>query len=492
MKEKVMTQRSLTRRQVLRGSLVVAGAATLAACGATPAPQIVEKVVTSVVEREVTKIVAGTPQVVKETVVVQQTVVVEGPTAAPVAKGAVDIDYWYIWGGDGGKAMEQVSAEFEKRQNGAVKMHPLAAGGSILDKTIAAYAAGAPPSIVDLILCAPLAARGALVTLDDYIATSTVFKSDNYYDAQWDGTKWAGRKWGIPANEGLGWLGLFSNDQIVQEAGLDPKSPPKTYDDLFTWSEAMTKRDGSKLSQLGYFPGTGGMMGYPDVASVVSAQHYFDGDALKYSLTSEPILNIYRQEKRFQDSYGAQNISDFSAGFSGQPIADPVNAGKVGMWTSGSWDPGTRTLNAAKGMTWSVNYMVDGAGKGDKPFFAGTHVMMLLKGGHATEAWPFLEWSCTDERNKMVFDTCGFIMGTKSFIASLDMTKAFHGLDFFTKGLSEGTRIYGLAPDPNWYTVLDGMYAAFDAVGFGKQTPEDAMKALEAKVTDELNKLINR
>jgi len=79
--------RSLSRRDVLRFGLVGAGVASLAACGATPTPQVIEKVVTSVVEKEVTKIVEGTPQVVKETVVVQQTVekVVEvTPTAAPV------------------------------------------------------------------------------------------------------------------------------------------------------------------------------------------------------------------------------------------------------------------------------------------------------------------------------------------------------------------------------------------------------------------------
>lgn len=455
-----MTNRLLTRRQVLYGSFAAASAAALAACVATPAPQVV-----------------------KETVIVEVQ-----PT--PAAKGPVDIDFWYIWGGNGGKAMETVSAEFEARSNGAVKMHPLSIGGAILDKTIAAFAAGAPPDIVDLILCAPLAARGALVTLDDFIATSTIFKEDNYFDAQWDGTKWAGRRWGIPANEGLGWLGLFRNDQLVEGAGLDANAPPTTYDELFTWSEAITQWEGDKLAIIGYSPP--GMLGYPDCASVVSGQHYFDGDTLKYHLTSEPILNIYRQEKRFYDAYGAEKLADFRNSFSGQPIADPVNAGKTGLWTTGSWGPGSLDMNAVEGMTWSISYMVDDSGQGEKPFFAGTHTMMLLKGGNAPEAWPFLEWSCTDERNKMVYDICGFIMGTKSFIASLDVSTMYPGLDFFTRGLSEGTRVWGLAPDPNWYTVLWGMYDAFDAVAFGKQTPEEAMGELEKLVTEELDKLIGR
>jgi len=73
---------AVTRRGALKRLLGLgAGAVALAACGATPTPQVVEKIVTSVVEKEVTKIVEGTPQVVLETVVVEkvvkETVVVE-------------------------------------------------------------------------------------------------------------------------------------------------------------------------------------------------------------------------------------------------------------------------------------------------------------------------------------------------------------------------------------------------------------------------------
>lgn len=63
----------MSRRSLLTGLAAVAGTAALAACGATPTPQVVEKVV----EKEITKIVEGTPVVVKETVVITETQVVE-------------------------------------------------------------------------------------------------------------------------------------------------------------------------------------------------------------------------------------------------------------------------------------------------------------------------------------------------------------------------------------------------------------------------------
>jgi len=410
------------------------------------------------------------------------------PEVAPAAP--VDVDFWYIWGGNGGKAMEAMCAKYEERHP-EVKMHPLTIGGVILDKTIAAFAAGAPPDIVDLILCAPLAARGALVPVDDFIAVSPDFDEDNYHEPQWDGTKWAGRRWGVPANEGLGWLGLFRNRQLVQGAGLDESSPPTTYDELFEWSQAITEFDeeGNLVNQ-GYAPR--GMVNYPDCCSVVMGVRYFDGDALKYNWDDERFVEYLNQEKRFYDAVGAEKMSEFAASFSGQPIADPVNAGHVGLWTTGSWGPGSLTLNAVEGMEWGVSYMVDGLAEGAKPYFAGTHTMMLLKDTNNKEAWGYLEFSGTDEYIQEVYDISGFIMGTKSFIASLDVSTLYPGLDFFTQGLSEGTRVWGLASDPNWYLNWSELFNIAEAVGFGQMDAKEGLMELQKLATEELDKLIGR
>jgi len=344
---------------------------------------------------------------------------------------------------------------------------------------------------VDLILCAPLAARGALVSIDDFIDVSPDFDVDNYFDAQWDATKWAGRRWGIPANEALGWLGLFYNRQLVQDAGLDESALPTTYDELHSWSKAITEVDSKgAVKTLGFSPG--GMTLYPESASVVMGVRMFDGDTLKYNLTDERFVTLLNNEKKFYDDVGAENLADFRASFSGQPIADPAAAGRIGLWTTGSWGPGYYEHNAAEGMEWGVSYMVDGLGEGAKPYCAGAHTMMLLKGGHSQEGWKFLEYASTDEYIKLVYDISGFIMGTKSFIDSLDVSTLYPGLDFYIKGLSEGTRVWGLNGDPNWYLLLYEFIALAEAVGFGTIAPEEGLADLQKMATEELDKLIGR
>jgi ABC-type glycerol-3-phosphate transport system substrate-binding protein len=409
------------------------------------------------------------------------------PVPTPVPAEPIEMDYWYIWGGDGGKAMEAVSAEFEK-QNPNVTMHPLAIGGEILDKSIASFAAGTPPDVVDLILCAPLAARDALVSVEEYLNTSAVIKEDNYYDAQWDGTKWAGSRYGLPANEGLGWIGLFRNRGLVQKAGLDEDNLPATFDDLSKWADALTEvDDDGRVATLGC--DISGMLTYPDCMSVVMGLRYFDGETMQYTYDDERWVEALNITKSFYDKVGPENIADFKASFSGQAIANPAHAGKVGLWNTGSWGPGGLDLNAADDVEWGVSFMPDGVGEGAKPFFAGTHVLMMFKGSNADVAWKFLEYSSTLEYIKRVYDISGFIMGTKSFIQSLDVSTLYPGLDFFTTGQDKGTRVWGLAADPNWYLNLFEYIALEEAVGFGKISPEEGLANLQKLATEELAKL---
>ena len=53
------------------------------------------------------------------------------------------------------------------------------------------------------------------------------------FDASWNGAKVEGRIYGFPAVEGFVRYGLCYNVDLVEEAGLDPKTPPETWDDAY-------------------------------------------------------------------------------------------------------------------------------------------------------------------------------------------------------------------------------------------------------------------
>lgn len=401
----------------------------------------------------------------------------------------VELDYWYIWGGDGGEG-QVAGSELFSEQNPNIIMHPRTVGGVIVDKTLVAYAAGDPPDLVDLILCAPLAARGALVAVDDYIESSTVVDLDNYQPAHLEAVNWSGQRWGLPANEGLGWLGLIRNRNLVQEARLDETDLPATFDALHAWSDALEEIDSDgNVQTLGM--DIRGILTYPDCWSVVMDKRYFDGETFAYNFDSSEFAEALQIAKSFYERVGAEKIAEFKEGQEGQPITSPHAAGKIGLWASGSWEPGSLARNAREDLRFGYSFMPDGTGHGQKPFFAGTHTAMILNGSQNVEAaWKFLEFTATDEYIRRVYDVSGFIMGTKSFIASLDMDSLNDGLDFYTQGLEEGTRVWGIASDPNWYLARSEFWALEEEVAFGKTDPIQGLQALQGRLTAELEKIM--
>jgi len=343
----------------------------------------------------------------------------------------------------------------------------------------------------DLILCAPLAGRGALIAVDDYIESSTVVDLENYQAAHLEAVNWAGERWGLPANEGLGWLGLARNRNLVQAAGLDEDALPSDFEELHAWAEALEDiDDDGNVHTLGM--DIRGILTYPDCWSVGMGKRYFDGDTFEYNFDSEEFAEALQIAKSFYDRVGAEKIAEFKAAQEGQPIPSPAAAGRVGLFSGGSWTPGSLALNAAEGLEFGFSFVPDGAGEGKMPFFAGTHTAMILNGSDNVDAaWQFLEFTSTDEYNRRVYDVSGFIMGTKSFIDSLDMSTLYPGLDFYTSGLSEGTRVWGIAPDPNWYLAWDGFLSLEEEVGFGKTDPVEGLQFLQEQLTTELAKVLN-
>jgi multiple sugar transport system substrate-binding protein len=232
--------RLLTRRNFLRASLGAAGAATLAACGATPTPQVVEKVVTQVVQ--------GTPQVVKETVVVKETAVVEKEVtvaAAPTEKAKIVV-YECCWNADHIKAGKALYETF--RQNNpnldVEDFWPLPDQGW-LEVLLAKVAANEQ---IDIIWwCAAyqkFAQDGRLLDLQPLLDADQSFKLEGTFfdpsiDYCYDKPGRKGPVWGLPTNYAT--VLLWYNIDMFDKAGVKYPDDNWTYDDLLTAAKALTK-----------------------------------------------------------------------------------------------------------------------------------------------------------------------------------------------------------------------------------------------------------
>ncbi|MFJ9815157.1 ABC transporter substrate-binding protein [Streptomyces sp. NPDC101151] len=142
--------------------------------------------------------------------------------------------------------------DFEKKYPGThVKWIDQPAEG-YADKISADAAGGTLPDVVNVSpdLVAPLAKAGLALDLDKAAAS---------YRSEYLAGAWAGHKVpGLSGTYAFPWYlntgPLFYNKALFREAGIDPSTPPETYDELFADALQMAKKSDGKVATLANVP----------------------------------------------------------------------------------------------------------------------------------------------------------------------------------------------------------------------------------------------
>ncbi|MFJ9759688.1 ABC transporter substrate-binding protein [Streptomyces sp. NPDC101149] len=143
-------------------------------------------------------------------------------------------------------------ADFEKKYPGThVKWIDQPAEG-YADKLSADAAGGTLPDVVNVSpdLLAPLVKAGLALDLDKAAAKYR----PEYLDGAWTGQQIPG----VSGTYAFPWYlntgPMFYNKGLFKKAGLDPDSPPKTYDELFTDALQMAQKSNGKVATLANVP----------------------------------------------------------------------------------------------------------------------------------------------------------------------------------------------------------------------------------------------
>lgn len=151
-----------------------------------------------------------------------------------------EITFWYALSGTSGEAFKGLIEEFNSMQND-VKVKAVYSGnyGDTAQKITASLAANTLPN-GGIIPAGPIftGARGNYVLLD-YILNDLEFDMDDFYPAMWDYSKFEGKVSAIPFN--ISTPVFYYNKDLMREAGLDPESPPQTWDELLSAASKITK-----------------------------------------------------------------------------------------------------------------------------------------------------------------------------------------------------------------------------------------------------------
>jgi len=388
-----MAFREVSRRRLLQSALASGTAATLAACGATPTPQVIKEVVTQVVEKEVTKIVEGTPQVVVETVVVESTVVVEKEVEITAAVQPVTLTLWHHWGGTREPLLAAAFEDFAARNPGVTVEPTLIPWDSKEQTILTAVAAGEAPDVLMLNASEmpPYALNQAIMPVDDLIAEAGI-AADEVYESDWAVTQFEGKIWGLPHTVGEAAQLLFFNTQHFEEAGLDPAAPPASWTDLRQATEALIGKQGEDIQRLGLLIGASGWTWLNFLAENEAA--WLSGDAREVQMDNPDAAEALQFIVDLTDAQGgAEQVAGFvSAG--GE--SDPFYSGRTAMAYSGVWNYFLLKTNAPE-LRYGSAVAPNNKGQFHEANY-GPHLWTLpATGQHIPEAWKLAMWMSRDD-----------------------------------------------------------------------------------------------
>mgnify|MGYP005849474161 FL=1 len=273
------------------------------------------------------------------------------PTAVPTAKPAPTValagQKVEFWGVESAQGNEQLLALLKEMQakTGLTIEFVRAPGGwpSQLDRLAAAIAAGSGPDIAHIkdFNMWDYAWRGALLPLDEYYAKDNV-DTKVFRKSIWEAMHYQGKAYGAPWKGSFVW-GLFLNDTLFQQAGLDPvKDAPAKWPQVVEVAKKLTdesaKRYGYGFYDLGItepnfmlFSAYVGQAG----GKVISA------DKTKLTLDT-PEANEAMQW--MYDLLWTHKVAVPPAMMAS--LSDMTLAGSVGMWITGFWSPAGYDANA--------------------------------------------------------------------------------------------------------------------------------------------------
>lgn len=381
---------------------------------------------------------------------------------------------WSMWGGDEEEVFRKTLDAFDPQLENLPSVSD--------DKTIRALVAGAPPDVFTLkdpSALGALAANNALLPLDNLFATAGL-KDDDFTPGSLSQCRFRGKLYAMPYL--LDCMVLLYNKRLVQ-------TPPRTLEELEELCKRLTQRDSTgRLTRIGLRPpealhllGAAGGQFWDERTERVTADHPRNAAGLAWY-------------KRLMDAQGGNEaVEAFSAGFADDMGSNnPFFKGLAAMEFSGQWNA-----------NWVYRYTPgEEIGVAPLPFPAsapelegtawlGGNLFCLPREGQKTaQVWEFLNWTQTRTGQLQFASTMHGVPNQRAILKEPSLRTGAPWRPLFARflDLADSPRASHFPVLPVAALYQSELTAACDAVRYGRKSPQNALKTVQAKVARELEK----
>jgi multiple sugar transport system permease protein len=405
------------------------------------------------------------------------------PTAAPAA-ASTSVRLWHHWGGDRVPLMDKMIKDFMAKYPNIKVEATLQPWEQRLEKLMASISAGTPPDVTMLAQqdMPPFVKAKALLPLAQ-LMTAAGITLDQYYEAEAKAMQWNGDTWVLPNAVGGAHNIMFYIPKDFQAVGLDPKNPPKTWDELKAAVKKLVTFDGEKIKRLGCTL-YGGADGFRHIMASNDAPMVSD-DGRKSLMDNERTVEVMQYMLDVVDLQGGiEKVAAWQSTTSAFET-NPFYSGLQSILFTGDWYYFYIKAQAPKLEYMSAQTPVNR----NSPWLGSYNYCWgyaIPKGAKDPKAaWQLVKWLSYDLEG-----SCEFIKAQlqghplKACFSQPEFTNApfWPVIDVSLKK----TKVYNGA-FPVWNEQGDAMTAALDQVYYHKKTPAQAVKEMSEKFQKSLD-----
>lgn len=420
------------------------------------------------------------------------------PAASPVPIPAYatnpdisgDLQFWHFWGSPLRRsAIQRVIAQFNQEYPNIKVTETAVPFSDIWNKNLAAVAAGSgmPNVIVEDRPSLPQRAENNVESSLGELATRDGITGDAFWPFTWKEATVDGVPYGLPYETDI--RVIYYNKAAFTEAGLDPATPPKNWDDLWAFSDKLDKKDGNRLERIGFFPSFGNVG--IDQWAWNNGGAWQDAD-FNPNFTLPANVEALEWMKTWADRYGFDNIQALQSTF-GSGTQDGFMSGKVAMivdiqgYTSqlNFFNPRFTLPDSDENLGYGVAPITPAPGQ-QPASLSGGFALSIPQGSDQTDAsWEFIKYLTFVGQASWARDT--YAMPTVEALAYDPVLAVSPNWEFFLDAMS-----YGRPKEYNpYYPNFTGdlLPPAQLAVLSGQQSAQDALADAQSKAEEEINRV---
>ncbi|MVP00565.1 ABC transporter substrate-binding protein [Paenibacillus lutrae] len=391
--------------------------------------------------------------------------------------GKTVVNFWSSWNSDSqGAAIRQMIENFNQAQDTILVRHTFVAADEMEPANSDAIASRQPADVIvsDLASVEKRAFHNQNTNLSRFIEQDPALK-DRFYPRLWEAVQYQEEAYALPflTDTRL----LFYNKKAFREAGLDPDTPPKTWDELEQAAIKLDRRnDAGGYERIGFYPLWGSFGEESWMMNADGGRGFFDDNG-QLVIHTEAKTEALEWLARWDDRLGQDTIAAVNEEYR-ENQTNPFLTGKVAIMTE---KPAFASL--IREFSTELDYGVAPiperkAGSGHWSTGSGYALEIPQGAKHPEAAWKFIEY-LTSAQAQQVWSLRNMeVPANKDVLPNNQMAD-----NPVSQAVSSNLKVTRLLAEPLTAPDFKSVIASqIDEALLGIRSPEEALRNAQSEV----------